>query len=66
MRYHVEALMIHAKRLLRAEDADKPDIAEITQALTEYESTVKAAEEASGDDGDASSARCSSTTPSRT
>ena len=32
-RYHVEALMIHAKRVLRAEDADKPDIAAITQAL---------------------------------
>ncbi|WP_439922798.1 YiiG family protein [Nitrobacter sp. JJSN] len=50
--YHVEALMIQAKRLLRAEDADKPDIAAITQALTEYEATVKAAEDASGKDGD--------------
>ena len=53
VRYHVEALMIHAKRVLRAEDADKPDIAVITQALTEYEATVKAAEDASGKDGDA-------------
>jgi hypothetical protein len=51
--YHIEALMIRAKRLLRAEDADKPDIAAITQALTEYETTVKAAEDASGKDGDA-------------
>ena len=34
-RYHVEALMIHAKRVLRAEDAEKPDLAAITQALTE-------------------------------
>ena len=51
--YYVEALMVQAKRLLRAEDTDKPDIAAITQALTEYETTVKAAEEASGKDGDA-------------
>ena len=32
-RYHVEALMIQAKRVLRAEDAAKPDLAEITKAL---------------------------------
>ena len=32
-RYHVEALMIQAKRVLRAEDATKPDLAAITQAL---------------------------------
>jgi hypothetical protein len=51
--YHVEALMIHAKRVLRAENSDKPDMAAITQALTDYESTVKAAEDASGKDGDA-------------
>ena len=53
VRYHVEALMIHAKRLLRAEDTEKPDIAAITAALGEYEAAVKAAEEASGKDGDA-------------
>lgn len=51
--YYVEALMIHAKRLLRAEDTSKPDITAITKALTEYETTVKAAEGASGKDGDA-------------
>lgn len=51
--YYVEALMIHAKRLLRAETTNKPDIAAITKALTEYETAVKAAEEASGKDGDA-------------
>ena len=28
--------MVQAKRLLRAENTDKPDIAAITQALTEY------------------------------
>jgi len=50
--YHVAALMIHAKRLLRAETADKPDIATITQALADYEASVKAIEEASGKDGD--------------
>ena len=44
-RYHVEALMIHAKRLVRAEDAAKPDLAAITQALNAYESLVKAAEQ---------------------
>ena len=32
-RYHVEALMIQAKRVLRAQDAAKPDVAAITQAL---------------------------------
>ena len=47
-RYHVEALMIQAKRVLRAQDTDKPDLAAITQALNEYEGTVKGAEEFSG------------------
>jgi hypothetical protein len=52
-RYHVEALMIHAKRVVRAQEKAKPDLAEITQALNDYESTVKAAEQLSGADGDA-------------
>jgi hypothetical protein len=47
-RYHVEALMIQAKRVLRAQDAANPDLAAITQALNEYESVVKATEEFSG------------------
>lgn len=47
-RYHVEALMIHAKRVLRAEDPAKPDLAEITQALTDYEGVVKGAEQFAG------------------
>ncbi|MGB8554697.1 MAG: DUF3829 domain-containing protein [Pseudolabrys sp.] len=38
-RYHVEALMIQAKRVLRAEDAAKPDVGAITAALTELEGT---------------------------
>jgi hypothetical protein len=47
-RYQVEALMIQAKRVLRAADSDKPDAAAIAAALTELEGTVKAAEEFSG------------------
>ncbi|MFY9815215.1 MAG: DUF3829 domain-containing protein [Pseudolabrys sp.] len=38
-RYHVEALMIQAKRVLRAEDAAKPDVGAITAALTELKGT---------------------------
>ena len=38
-------LMIQAKRVLRAEDADKPDLAEITEAINDYEDTVKGAEQ---------------------
>jgi len=52
-RYHVEALMINAKRVLRTQDTTKPDITEITQALNEYENSVKAIEQLSGADGDA-------------
>jgi len=52
-RYHVAALMIAAKRVLRAEDAANPDIAAITQALGEYESILKAAEQLPSGDGDA-------------
>jgi hypothetical protein len=54
-RYHVEALMIQAKRVLRAQDAGKPDLAEITQALNDYESAVKGAEQFSGSGGDGKS-----------
>jgi len=50
-RYHVEAMMIHAKRVLRAENADKPDLAAITQAIGEYEGLVKAAEQLPADSG---------------
>jgi hypothetical protein len=52
-RYHVEALMIHAKRLLRTLDATKPDLPAITQALNEYEGLVKATDEMSGRGGSA-------------
>ncbi|MEN3376728.1 MAG: hypothetical protein V7604_2083 [Hyphomicrobiales bacterium] len=47
-RYHVEALMIQAKRVLRAQDAS--DVAKITEALNDYESTVKALEQLPADD----------------
>lgn len=51
-RYHVAALMIDAKRVLRAEDTTTPDIAAITKALEAYEATVQAIE-ASSATGDA-------------
>lgn len=51
-RYQVEALMIHAKRVLRTQDTANPDIAEITRALNDYESSVKAIEQLPGADGD--------------
>jgi len=50
--YHVEALMIQAKRLLRAEKAENPDVTEVTQALNDYENIVKAAEQFAGTSGD--------------
>ena len=49
-RYHVEALMIQAKRVMRAQTAEKPDAAQITTALNDYEGTVKATEQPAGDD----------------
>ena len=51
-RYHVQALMIRAKRVLRAADTAKPDVAAITQALNEYEEVVKASEQFSGGGSD--------------
>jgi len=43
-RYFVEATMIRAKRVLRFEGAEKPDLAEITEAIKDYEDTLKGAE----------------------
>ncbi|MGZ5866558.1 MAG: YiiG family protein [Xanthobacteraceae bacterium] len=51
-RYQIEALMIQAKRVLRVEDPAKPDLAAMTQALSDYEEVVKAAEQFSGSGGD--------------
>jgi len=49
-RYHVQALMIHAKRVARASDAAKPDVAAITAALADYEGSVKALDQAAAGD----------------
>ena len=59
-RYHVEVLMIQAKRLARALDTAKPDMAAITQALNEYEATVKAIEQLPPDDTKIDSAKVGS------
>jgi hypothetical protein len=45
-RYHTEALMIEAKRVLRTETAEKPDINAINAALNAYEGHVKALDQA--------------------
>ena len=50
-RYHVEALMIQAKRVLRAQTADKPDLAALTQALNDHETATKISNAANADDG---------------
>jgi hypothetical protein len=44
-RYHIQALMISAKRLNRAQSVDPPNLAEITAALGDYEAIAKATEE---------------------
>jgi hypothetical protein len=45
-RYHVEALMIHAKRVVRASGVAKPDVAALTAALADYEGSLRALEQA--------------------
>jgi len=49
--YYVQALMIHAKRVLRTQQTAKPDLAALTQAVKDYEEAVKGAEQASGAGG---------------
>jgi hypothetical protein len=39
--YHVQAVMIDAKRVLRTLDAEQPDLSAIAQALNQYEANVK-------------------------
>ncbi|HKY87350.1 MAG TPA: YiiG family protein [Pseudorhodoplanes sp.] len=51
-RYHVQATMIQAKRVMRAQETEKPDLAAFTQAINDYEATVKAMEEASNAGGE--------------
>jgi hypothetical protein len=43
--YHVQAVMIDAKRVLRTLDAEQPDLSAIAQALNQYETIVKAADQ---------------------
>ena len=43
-RYHVEAVMIGAKRVLRSMETDKPNVAAMTLAVSEYEALVKSTE----------------------
>jgi Protein of unknown function (DUF3829) len=44
-RYHIEALMMRAKRVMRTESAAPPDLAQFTEAIGDYEAIVKATEE---------------------
>jgi len=50
-RYYVEAVMIEAKRVLRANDTAKPDVAAIAKTVGAYEEMVKGVEQASGANG---------------
>lgn len=52
-RYHIEAVMISAKRVLRASTATTPDLAAITDALSGYEAILKATEDYAGANKDA-------------
>ncbi len=47
-RYQVDALMINAKRVLRAADREKPDPAEMIAAINELETTIREVERMSG------------------
>ena len=44
-RYHVEAVMLTAKYVLRAQQASPPDLAAFTKAIEEYEAIIKATED---------------------
>lgn len=48
-RYHVEAVMIAAKRILRSMETDKPNVAAMTQAVNDYEALVKSTEKLAAD-----------------
>jgi hypothetical protein len=47
-RYHIEAVMISAKRLVRASNAKPTDLAAVTEALGAYEAILKATEDYAG------------------
>jgi len=44
-RYHIEALMISAKKVLRTLQASPPDLPKITEALGEYDALTRATDE---------------------
>ncbi len=44
-RYHVEAVMLTAKYVLRAQQASPPDLAAFIKAIEEYEAIIKATED---------------------
>lgn len=46
--YFAELLMIEAKRVMRAETASSPDIAKITEAVADFETTLKEVEAYAG------------------
>jgi hypothetical protein len=48
-RYHVEAVMIAAKRVLRSMETEKPNVAAMTQAVNDYEALVKSTEKLAAD-----------------
>jgi len=43
-RYHIEAVMLSAKRLMRLQTASQPDIAAMSKAVEDYEAILKATE----------------------
>jgi hypothetical protein len=51
-RYHIEVLMLRAKRLVRTQGAEAPDLPKIIEALSEYEATIKSAEGYAGANAD--------------
>lgn len=51
-RYHIEAVMLSAKRLMRVQTASAPDIKAITKALDDYEAILKATDTYAGENKD--------------
>ncbi len=48
--YHVQTVMLGAKRLVRIQTVAKPDVPAVAAALAEYDSTIRAAEEYAASD----------------
>ncbi len=49
--YHIEAVMVNAKRVLLAEQANKPDVAAMTSAIADYETLVTESDQLPPDAG---------------